>query len=137
MSEQYKNSNRGNVPCLGGVVVCELCKHENHIYTPKNQGTKDYLRLQGKKASQKHLLILRTFDDNPEQTMQEIVLNVKRLVFFETGKAIKWDTASLAHERSDLVSWKILAHTSFKNGSPVYTLENSEKAMALRAGGVF
>lgn len=137
MSQTYHNRFRGNVPCINGIVQCENCKHENHVYTPKGQGTKDYVRLKDKPASKKHILILRTFDENPEQTMQDIVLNVKRLVFKETGMACSWDTASLAHERSDLVSWEILAHTSFRSGSPVYTMNNSVKAMALRAGGIF
>ncbi len=131
---QYSKKHVGEVPVLNGKVVCQQCHHENKVYTPKNQGTKDHIRLTGKRASHRHLLIIVAFLDNPQLslTINDIVKKVNQI------NGSNFDKADITHDRADLVSWKVLDLTGVFDGTaPFYYLKNIAKAVDLASGGVF
>lgn len=136
----YSSDHKGEVVCRNGIVKCEECGHDNHIWTPKNQGTKDYIKKIGKKASPKHRFILMSFLENPYQklTINDLVLKVRKHKYFTTGKTCLWDKADITHERSDLVSFGIImTHGNSPTGAPYYILKDVNRARALLDGAVF
>ena len=137
---EYSRKHFGEVPCFKGKVKCASCGYENSIYTPKNQGTKDYKRKLGKKASPKHKFILKSFLEDPCQklTINDLVLKVRKHKYFDTGKSCLWDKADITHERADLVSFKIIKTSGLSpTGAPYYILSNTDRAKALIDGAVF
>ena len=136
----YSSDHIGEVVCLDGKVKCESCGHENKIWTPKNQGTKDAKRRLGKPASPKHIFILKSFLEVGVEklTINDLVLKVRKHRYFDTGKACLWDKADISHERADLVSFKILGiDGNCETGAPYYVLKDVQKANALIDGAVF
>ena len=135
----YSTNNKGETPCYGGKVKCP-CGKIISIFTPKNQGTKDYERRIGKKASPKHVFILKSFLENPyhKLTINDLVLKVRKHKYFSTGKSCSWDKADITHERADLVSFKILdADGNSPTGAPYYILKDTDRAKSLINGDVF
>ena len=135
----YSSNHKGEIPCFGGKVKCP-CGKIISIYTPKNQGTKDAKRRLGKKASPKHIFILKSFMENPYHrlTINDLVLKVRKHKYFETGKTSLWDKADITHERADLVTFGILdTDGTSKTGAPYYVLKDVKRAKSLLNGEVF
>jgi len=136
MSQEFVNS----IAVMNGIVKCPSCATIFPVHTPKGQGVKDFKRLKGRKASKKHKLIIKSFIGNPilALTINDIVLKVRRILYFSEGRATDLDKADLSRERAELFSWGIIELTGYKKGiAPYYWLTNPAKAQELLDGGVF
>lgn len=126
---------------LHGKTTCPCgCNYTFPVKTPKGQGVHDYLKLKGRKANPRHILIIKSFFENPtvSLTINDIVIKTRKILYFSKGRASDMDKADLSRERAELFSWGIIRLTgNSKGGAPYYALSNQTKAESLLNGGVF